>query len=124
MILLTQTDGRQIRGEIEKDLGDELIFNSEVGRLIIKKSDIVDQKDILNCTRFPVGTYVRTGDAIYLKIGDMHFRLVKNFNGEFAQAIDIDRIDFGEVMTHEEVFAPEEEVVLPEEPEPLAEPEA
>ena len=104
MILLTEKSGRKIRGEIEKDLGEEIIFDSEVGRLIIKKDDIVDQTDILNCTRFKPGTYVQTGDAIYLKIGDLHFRLVKNLNGEYAHPIDIDRIDFGEVLTHDEVF--------------------
>lgn len=108
MILLTQTDGRKIRGEIERDLGDEIIFDSEVGRLIIKKENIAEQTEILNCTRFKPGTYVQTGDAVYLKIGDLHFRLVKNLNGEYAHPIDIDRIDFGDVLTHDEVF-PEED---------------
>lgn len=108
MILLTQTDGRKIRGEVEEDLGDEIIFDSEFGRLIIKKSDIAEEKEIINCTSFPVGTYVKTGDAVYLKIGHLHFRLVKNYSDEFVPAIDIDRIDFGEVLTHEEVFPNEQ----------------
>ena len=111
MILLTQTNGREIRGEIEEDLGDEIIFDSEFGRLIIKKEDIAAQREILNCTKFKPGTYVQTGDAVYLKIGDLHFRLVKNLNGEYAHPIDINRIDYGEVLTHEEVFPPEEEVI-------------
>lgn len=109
MILLTQTDGRQIRGEIETDLGDEIIFDSEVGRLIIAKSNIAEQKPILNCTRFKPGTYVKTGDAIYLKIGDMHFRLIRSLSEPYPAAIDISRIDFGEVMTHDEVFPEIEE---------------
>jgi len=104
MILLTKTDGRQLRGEIETELDEEIIFRTEVGRLIINKDDIVEQKTVLNCGRFPLGTYVQTGDAIYLKINPYQFRLVKNLNESMPQAIDIDRIDFGEVLTHDEVF--------------------
>lgn len=116
IILLTQTNGREIRGEIEQDLGDEIIFDSEVGRLIIKKEDIVEQREILNCARFKPGTYVQADDRIYLKIGTYRFRLIKSFNinGETVYPIDIDRIDFGKVLTHEEVFPPEEEEVIPE----------
>lgn len=115
MILLTQTDGRQIRGEIETELEDEIIFKAEMGRLIIKKSDIAQQKTVLNCGTFPLGTYVKTGDAIYLKINQLQFRLVKNLNESYPAAIDIDRIDFGEVMTHDEVFPPTEEPESPTE---------
>lgn len=104
MILITQTDGRKIRGEIETELNDEIIFKSDLGRLIIKKSDIAEQKQVLNCGNFPLGTYVKAGDAIYLKINHLQFRLVKNLNESHPAAIDIDRIDFGEVLTHEEVF--------------------
>ena len=111
IILLTQTNGREIRGEIEEDLGDEIIFDSEIGRLIIKKEDIAEQKEILNCSRFEIGTYVQANDGIYLKIGAYLFRRVKDLNGRNLTPIDIDRIDFGKVLTHEEVFSPEEEVI-------------
>ena len=111
VILLTETNGRAIRGEIEKDLGDEIIFDSEIGRLIIKKEDIAEQREILNCTRFKIGTYVQANDAIYLKIDAYLFRLVKNLNGRYLPPIDTDRIDFGKVLTHEEVFPPEEEEI-------------
>lgn len=114
IILLTETNGREIRGEIEEDLGDEIIFDSEIGRLIIKKEDIAEQREILNCTRFKLGTYVQTNNAIYLKIGDLRFRLVKSLNGKDVHPIHMDRIDFGKVLTHEEVFPPEEEEVITE----------
>lgn len=113
MILITQTDGRQIRGEIERDLEDSIIFKSEIGRLIIDKDSIVGQTEVLNCVNLPLGTYVKTGDAIYLKINHLQFRLVKNVNEGYPAAIDIDRIDFGEVMTHEEVFSPQQPELPP-----------
>ena len=129
MILITQTDGRELRGQIEQEFDDELILKTEIGRVIVDKKDIVDRQKVLNCETFPLGTYIKADDAIYLKINDFQFRLVKNLGtpGVYIPAIDSDRIDFGEVMTHEEVFAPEEGIVLPEvpeEPEPSAEPEA
>lgn len=116
MILITQTDGRQIRGEIERDLEDSIIFKSEIGRLILDKDSIVGQTEVLNCINLPLGTYVKTGDAIYLKINHLQFRLVKNINESYPAAIDIDRIDFGEVITHDQVF-PSEEPELPQTPE-------
>lgn len=108
MILITQTNGRKIRGEIETDLGDEIVFDSEVGRLIIKKSDIAEEKEILDCTEFPLGTYIKTGDAIYVKINNYRFRLIRSSDVDYVHPIDVDRIDFGEILTHDQVFPPEQ----------------
>ena len=114
MILLTQTDGRELRGEVEQDLKDSIIFKTEIGRLIINKDDIAEQKEVLNCGNLPLGTYVKVGDAVYLKINPSQFRLVKNLNGWHPAAIDTDRIDFGEIITHDEVFAPVEQPEVPQ----------
>lgn len=109
MILLTQTDGRQLRGEIETDLENSIILKTDLGRLVIEKDDILDQKSLLDCSSLKVGTYVKTGDAIYLKINHQQFRLIMNLDMTLSIPTDTYRIDFGETLTHAEVFPETEE---------------
>lgn len=108
MKIVKLTDGQEVEGELVDEDDDTVTVGVSIGNLKIDKENIVSINDILDCSQAPIGSYLETPEGVYIKIADNHFRMVK---GSYLSPVDLPRIKDGRYVTHEEVFAPEEEVI-------------
>ena len=108
MKLVKLTDGQEVEGELVREDTETVTVGVSIGDLKIERNNIVSIDDILDCAQAPIGSYLESPRGVYIKMADDHFRLIK---GPYTSPVDIQRIRDGRYVTHEEVFAPEEEVI-------------
>lgn len=107
---ITRSSGPEVRGKILTEDENEYIVQTDMGKLIVHKSDVIGMKDVLDCESIEIGSFIRTPDGVYLKIEPYKYRLVK---GHTTLPIDTGCLDQGEVIGYSDVF---DDVELPATP--------
>lgn len=100
--LVKYTDGNQIMGEFVAENADAWVLDIEYGRLTIPKSRVLSCESVLNCSIAEIGQYISTPQGVYVKIAENQFRLI---SGPYTSPVDVESIQEGRYITHEEVFA-------------------
>lgn len=108
MKVIKLTDGQEVEGDLVDEDDTTVTIGISIGDLRINRDNIASMNDRLDCAQAPVGSYLESPEGVYIKMADNHFRLVK---GPYTSPVDLQRIKDGQYVTHEEVFAPEEEVI-------------
>lgn len=105
MKLFKLLNGAEVKGEIISQDEETVTIEMDLGELKMKRATIAGSTDILDCTKAPIGQYIETPSGVYVKIENETFRLVK---GPYTSPIDVQSIQDGRYVDHEEVFADEE----------------
>lgn len=108
MKLVKLITGEEIKGAVLDETDKNVTLDIGMGQLVIEKSRIATMTSILNCTTVSVGDFVETPRGTYLKIDPGTFRLVK---GPYTARVDLESIEDGRVVTYEEVFPSEPEII-------------
>ena len=98
---IVRSNAPEVRGKVISEDENEYIIQTDMGKLIVNKSDVIEISEILNCESISIGSFIQTQNGTYLKIEPYKYRMVK---GHSTMPIDVDCLDQGEVVQYSDVF--------------------